>query len=116
MNSPDVNRLFSCFADSSDKSGNTLRAFIFSLKNSEGLPPFKCLAEDKSKAIYKGSYHGPSFGDGPFLKIEGLSAEGSQAHIVKPYKAPMEVKNKQSVLAGTAGFFTPDNYEVFYLA
>ena len=115
MNSPDVNRLFSCFAESPRRPtrGNTLKAFIFSLKNSEALPPFKCVAENERNAIYMSSSYGPSFGAGPFLYIFGQSL--SKAVIGDPYSAPKEVQNKQTVLAGTP-FFTPDNYEVFHLA
>ena len=115
MNSPDVNRLFSCFAESPkrSKSGNTLKAFIFSLKNSEALPPFKCLVENELKAIYMSSSYGPSFGAGPFLYI--VSQSQSKAVIGDPYSVPKEVLNEETVLAGTP-FFTPDNYEVFYLA
>ena len=112
----DVNRLFSCFAESIEAYGETLKAFIFSLKNSEGLPPFKCMAQDKSKAIYKSSLHGPSFGEGPTFGI-GYPKEESLAQIGTPYSAPREVNNKDKVLAGPLhyGYFTPDNYEVFYL-
>ena len=119
MNSPDVNRLFFCFADleSSGTPGHTHKAFIFSLENNEALPPFKCLAKDKKNAIYKGSSRGPSFGKGPYFTIFGSgSATRSMAAIYTPYIAPTEVHNTNSVLAGTAKRFSPDNYEVFYLA
>ena len=116
MNNPNVNRLFSCFADPKDTKNHPLEAFIFSLKNSEALPPFKCLATDKTKAIYKGFDSGPSFGEAPFFKIHGNHAQNSQAVIDDPYSPPKEVDKKDLVLAGTRGLFTPDNYEVFYLA
>ena len=111
-----VNRLFSCFADSTSRRtrrGNTLKAFIFSLKNSEALPPFKCLAKNKRNAIYMSSSYGPSFGAGPFLYI--VSQSLSMAVIGDPYSIPKEVTRKDTVLAGTP-LFTPDNYEVFHLA
>ena len=111
-----VNRLFSCFADSTSRRprrGNTLKAFIFSLKNSEALPPFKCLAENNRKAIYMSSSYGPSFGAGPFLYI--VSQSQSMAVIGDPYSIPKEVTRKDTVLAGKP-LFTPDNYEVFHLA
>ena len=109
-----VNRLFSCFADSTSRRprrGNTLKAFIFSLKNSEALPPFKCLAENKHNAIYMSSSYGPSFGAGPFLYIARIS----KAVIGDPYSVPKDVQRKETVLAGQS-FFNPDNYEVFHLA
>ena len=108
-----VNRLFSCFAESPRRSkrGNTLKAFIFSMKNSEALPPFKCLVENKRNAIYVSSSYGPSFGKGPFLYIARIS----KAVIGDPYSVPKEVQRKEIVLAGQSSF-TPDNYEVFHLA
>ena len=63
--------MFSSFAES-DSIGildNTLNAFIFSLKNSEGLPPFKCFAKNEHGAIYKNECCGPSFGKGPYLRF-----------------------------------------------
>ena len=61
--------MFSSFAESNSIGilGNTLNAFIFSLKNSEGLPPFKCFAKDG--AIYRNVCCGPSFGKGPYLRF-----------------------------------------------
>ena len=115
VHSPDVNRLLFCFADSSYQWGHTVKVLIFSLKNREGLPPFKCLATVKTNAIYKSSVFGPSFGETPLLKIEGKRAKESLAYREAPYSPPIEVAHKDSVLAGTARFFSPDNYEVFYV-
>ena len=120
MNSPDVHRLCSCFAElaSGRTEGKTRKAFIFSLKNSEALPPFKCLATYERKAIYKNLNYGPSFGRGPYFTIYGTSAQDSMASIQYPYSVPREfqVNSKECVLAGTKETFSPDNYEVFYLA
>ena len=120
MNSPNVNRLFSRFAESSVRVtyGKTLKAFIFSLKNDKALPPFKCLAKDKENAIYKKSSFGPSFGRGACLSI-GFRRDRARAEICYPYSVPVEVRNKansRSVLGGTSGYITLENYEVFYLA
>ena len=99
--------------------GETLNAFIFSLTNSEGLPPFKCFAKNKDYAIYKNSRYGPTFGDYQGLRItdrdKGARGE-AQAIIFDPYGVPTEVNDNVKVLAGIAGPFSPDNYEVFYLA
>lgn len=121
VNSPDVNTqsLFSCFAESPKSKaikGHTLKAFIFSLKSIETLPPFKCLAEKKDNAIYKRSTYGPSFGRGPFVYIDQFKE--ALARIGTPYSLPIEVNKEDSrcVLAGTKEIFSPDNYEVFYLA
>ena len=115
----DVNRLFSCFAESSStgKWGNSLKAFIFSLSNSKALPPFKCLAKDKVGAIYSNSNDGPSFGQHPSLFIT-YPVSRSKAGIDLPYEVPKEVNNvdPRQVLANTNWSFSPDNYEVFYLA
>ena len=118
MNSTDVNRYLSCFAESREDQGHTLKAFIFSLKNSEGLPPFKCLAKDKRNAIYDSSVYGPTFGKGSPLttgeKNEAFAT--AKAWIDAPYSFPKEVADKKSVLAGNTGNFYSDNYEVFSLA
>ena len=107
---------FFCFADSrSHEYGHTHEAFIFSLENRETLPPFKCLATSETKAIYNNLVYGPSFGETLCLVIEGDRAKQSRAVIDAPYSPPIEVADKESVLAGTTGFFCPDNYEVFYL-
>ena len=97
MNGAIVNSCFSCFADCYGSWGDTLKAFIFSLTNSEGLQPFKCFAENERKAIYESSDYGPSFGEGPFLRIFGKSAQQSMAVIRNPYSVPNEVR-KWSVL------------------
>ena len=122
MNSPNVNCLFSCFAESppSGVSGHTLNAFIFSLKNSEGLPPFKCFAKAKNGAIYKSSFNGPTFGKRQFTGITILFRESRNrvealARIYDPYSVPTEVNNKHTALVGIQNSFSPDNCEVFSL-
>ena len=115
MNSPDVNKLFSCFAGSPSgpMNADTLKAFIFSLKNNKALPPFKCFAQKKNGAIYKSSNFGPSFGTPVSLFIKGRK---SRAKIGNPYSAPIGVNNCNGDLTNEAGRFDLDNYEVFYLA
>ena len=125
MNSSDAEIFFSSFEEttSGTKWGKTKKAFIFSLKtHSKVLPPFKCLAKKKDKAIYKSSNYGPSFGR-PSLFIG--SKKRSMAKIGDPYSVPIEVHRnapgvlvqvEKEVLAGTDKSFFPDNYEVFYLA
>ena len=118
MNSPIVNSLFSCFVESRYGWGETLKAFIFSLKNSEGLPPFKCFAKNGKNAIFNHPYLGPTFGKYPGLHISrGFIDVGAKAMatISEPYSVPTGVKNTYKVLAGTTGYFFFDNYEVFYL-
>ncbi|XP_015780929.1 PREDICTED: sushi, von Willebrand factor type A, EGF and pentraxin domain-containing protein 1-like isoform X2 [Acropora digitifera] len=99
-----------------DSSGseNTIEAFIFSLKNSKDLPPFKCFAENEEKAIFQNSGYGPTFGKYQALRIFG---ERSSAGIEAPYIAPAEVSqgDYENVLAGDFWISFPNNYEVFYL-
>jgi len=94
--------------------GETLKAFIFSLKPSKPLPPFKCLVKDGSNAIKRDRSFGPMFGR-LFIANE---KKRSRATIHTSYSVPFEVKeqDRKIVLVGTASNFDPDNYEVFYLA
>ena len=97
--------------------GHTVKAFIFSLKNSEGLPPFKCLAKDESSTIYDSPFYGPTFGKGShFTTGENQAWPTAKAWIDAPYSVPIEVTDKKAVLAGNTGNFDLDNYEVFSLA
>ena len=98
-------------------AGETLNTFIFSLKNNKALPPFKCLAKDKYGLTYSSPLHGPSFGLQPcILVLKGQKR--SRARIGPPFIAPvkMNYQDQKEVLAGTADRFSPDNYEVFFLA
>ena len=102
---------------SREDAGHTPKSFIFSLKNSEGLPPFKCLAKDKRNAIYDSSVYGPTFGEGEaFTTGENEAYPTAKAWIDAPYSVPIEVMDSNGVLAGNNGNFNPDNYEVFSLA
>ena len=98
-------------------TGETLNTFIFSLKNYKALPPFKCLANDKQGLTYTNRLHGPSFGKGPYISIR-KGEKKSRAWIDAPFIVPVEMndEDRKKVLAGTAGKFQPENYEVFSLA
>ena len=63
VKNPNANNWFSCFADSPSSPGwgETLKALIFPLKNSEGLPPFQCVATGEDRAIYKYSLYATVF-------------------------------------------------------
>ena len=119
VNSSDVNRLFSCIVESPKgvARDETLKAFIFSLKNNEALPPFKCFAKNNGLTIHKSSNRGPSFGPRrrPALYIK-KDPKDSRARIDDMCSVPKEVENSEDVLAGTDQAFSPYNYEVFYLA
>jgi len=98
--------------DSSNSWGSTSNAFIFSLRNKEGLGPFKSMVTSPSKAIRKQSGYGPSFGSYS-IYISNSHAK-SYTNFGYSYHVPSGVKNKKTILAGTHSF-TPDEVEVFYL-
>ena len=84
------------------------------LPASEDLPPFKCFA--KHRTGYKSSAYGPKFGNIEVAYRYSIKRVEARAFLYKPYSVPAEVKNKYNVLVGTAKPFSPDNYEVFFLA
>ena len=96
--------------------GFTSNAFIFSLRNKEGLDPFKSMVTNPSNAIYKRQGYGPTFGGGHDIYIAS-NANGyaaSYANFGRSYSVPSGVQDKMTILAGTYNF-TPDEVEVFYL-
>ena len=90
---------------------NTKNSFVFSLRNSEGLGPFKNNVTKPSEAIYTGS-NGIAFG-GQDIWIRSDSR--TSAVLGRAYYVPSGVSNKNTIMAGTI-FFTPNDWEVFYLA
>ena len=104
--------------ESSGGGGATFEAFIFSLKNSEGLAPFvsKVKPEKADKAIEWSSYYGPNFGQDLVLDVEEGRKGYSEVNLGKYYSVPASVKDKgRTILTGTHGTFSPDEVEVFYL-
>ena len=111
--------LFSCSSESSGGTyGSTSNAFIFSLRNKEGLPPFKSMVAISSYAIYRYSGYGPTFGGGHDIKIADNANSNTNSYTnfgeSNYYSVPSGVQNSYTVLAGTRNF-TPDEVEVFYL-
>jgi len=102
--------------DSSSSYGSTSNAFIFSLRNKEGLGPFKSMVTRPSNAIYRHSSYGPTFGNGHDIYIanNANSNTNSYTDFGYSYSVPSEVQDKKTILAGTYKF-TPDEVEVFYL-
>ena len=94
--------------------GKTPNAFIFSLKNSEGLAPFmsKVKGGFEPRAIYRHSDNGPAFGDD--LVIEAKISQ-SRARLGSFYSVPSSVKDSFAILKGPGLYFSPDKVEVFYL-
>ena len=104
---------------SSGSSGgyvSTSNAFIFSLRNKEGLGPFKSMVTNPSHAIYRSSGYGPLFGGGHDIIIydNANSNTHSNTNFGHSYSVPSRVQDKKTILAGTY-YFTPDEVEVFYL-
>lgn len=93
------------------------KAFIYSLRNKEGLRPFKSMVRIASHAIYMNSTYGPTFGGTRDLTIAD-KANGnvtSYAALSSWYNLPSGVKDRRTILAGRFRF-TPDEVEVFYLS
>ena len=95
---------------------STSNAFIFSLRNKEGLGPFKSMVTRPSNAIYRTSSYGPAFGGGHDINIANNANSNTNSHTYfgNSYSVPSGVQDKYTILAGT-NKFTPDEVEVFYL-
>ena len=101
-------------------------AFIFSLVNKDGIPPFKALAKGQHSsggkyAIYTRADYGPTFGGGHDIHISnnanaGTGSYSNFAHTYQPpngYNSYGSVKAK-NLLAGSYNF-KPNEVETFYL-
>ena len=110
--------IFSCSSGSNafGDYGSTRKSFIFSLSNKEGLAPFKSMVTIPSKAIYRRSYYGPTFGEGHDIKIANNadSNKFSRTGFGNSYSVPSGVQDRYTILAGTQ-YFSPDDWEVLYL-
>ena len=109
--------IFIVLSESNGFFAFTFNSFIFSLRNKEGLGPFKSLVIDPSLAIVRFSGYGPTFGLGFDIYIDNNanSTEGSYTNFGQSYFVPSGAQNQRTILAGTYNF-TPDDWEVFYLA
>lgn len=77
------------------------------------------MVKDPAYAIYRGSDFGPTFGKGADIYIAtNVSTDGISAYTKfgASYSVPSGVQNPYTALAGTVNLFTPDDWEVFYLA
>ena len=106
----------SSFLESSGGYTATSNAFIFSLRNKEGLGPFKSMVTNPTHAIYRGSRYGPVFGGGNdiFIAANANSNRNSLTDFGRYYSVPRGVQDKKTILAGTYTF-SPEEVEVFYL-
>ena len=107
-----------CYSDTSGSYGTTSNAFIFSLRNKEGLGPFKSNVTAPSRAIYGSLVNGPTFGYGYDIYIadNANSNANSYSYFGKynDYFVPSGVQDRYTILAGIS-HFTPHEVEVFYL-
>lgn len=107
-----------CSLDVSNSYGATSNAFIFSLRNSENLLPFKTVVTITLQAIFKRKSSGPTFGGGHDLFVdlnnpkESPLSYSNLGHSYVPTVAQGKLK---TVLAGSA-YFVLDEVEVFFLA
>ena len=67
-----------------------------------------------SRAIYKYSGYGPTFGHDIRIYNNANSNTYSYAYFGNSYSVPSGVQDKKTILAGTYNF-SPDEVEVFYL-
>ncbi|XP_073249635.1 uncharacterized protein [Porites lutea] len=95
----------------------TSKSFIFSLRDKEGLAPFKSMVTDPSRAIYDSPGYGPTFGWGYDINIVDNANQNTNSYtgFGTSYAVPSGVTDRHTILAGTYSF-SPDEVEVFYLA
>ena len=106
---------FACLSESNGGWRSTPNSFIFSLRNKEGLAPFKSMVTNPSKAIYRSSSYGPIFGWSDIrIANNATSNINSYTNFGHSYSVPSGVKYRGIILAGTYKF-TPDDWEMFYL-
>ncbi|XP_078383783.1 uncharacterized protein LOC144666255 [Oculina patagonica] len=94
--------------------GSTSNAFIFSLRNKEGLGPFKSMVTEPQYAIISNPSDLPTFGLDIHIASHEDSRTDSYTYFGYAYSLPSGVQNRFTILAGTK-YFTPDEVEVFYL-
>ena len=106
----------SSFLESSGRYAATSNAFIFSLRNKEGLGPFKSMVTNPTHTIYRGSAYGPVFvGGNDILIHDNANSNGNSfTFFGVSFSVPSGVQDKKTILAGTYTF-SPGEVEVFYL-
>ena len=103
------------FSGSDGKCGSTSNVSIFSLRNKEGLAPFKNKVPKPPHAINRRSSYGPAFGTGDiYIADNANNNNDSFSFFGDTYSVPSGVQNRVKILAGTLRF-APDEVEVFYL-
>ena len=115
--------MFHFSVSDSNGYGSTSKAFIFSLKNKEGLGPFKSVVAAPAYAIRnRYALYGPTFGMGYDIYIADNANNNNNSFTdfddpndKNVYPVPVGTRDRRTILAGTYGF-SPDDWEVFYLA
>ena len=111
-------RDYFCFSESSGRFAFSSNAFIFSLRNKDGLRPFKSMVRMPSRAIVRVSDYGPTFGAGYDIHIANNANSNTTSFTNfgdhKSYFVPSGVLDPYTILAGSR-YFSPDEVEVFYL-
>jgi len=100
--------------DTSNNYGSTSNAFVFSLRNKKGLDPFKSMVKTPSRAIFKSSASGPTFGDDIKIVHDANTHKDSFARLGHSYPVPSGV-NAQTMDLAHSYYFYPNEVEVFYL-
>ena len=105
--------------DSKDDYLYSTKAFIFFIRNNEGLPPFVSHMRGtwvRQHAIASWPYNGPEWGgayDLDFMK-KGRGARYCRAELDSNYTVSSGVRDAHTVLAGSSPFYA-DEIEVFYV-
>lgn len=107
--------------ESSGGYGYTSKAFIFSLRNTRGLKPFKSMVKQPRYAIYKQSSYGPTFGSSHNIHIASNANIGLESYTkFNRYSSgsyssiPGSSWSRSNILTGSQNFQIAD-WEVFYV-
>lgn len=107
--------------ESSGGYGYTSKAFIFSLRNTRGLKPFKSMVKQPRYAIYKQSSYGPTFGSSHNIHIASNANIGLESYTkFNRYSSgsyssiPGSSWSRSTILTGSQNFQIAD-WEVFYV-
>ena len=101
-----------CFSFQGTGYQTNSNTFIFSLRNHQGISPFKAFPQLSSYHVHVGSSNGPVFGGGHDIIIDDQYIRTNLGHT---YTAPVTMNDKDTFLAGTYSFI-PTEIEVFYLS
>ena len=117
--------MFPCFSELNVIRKASSKAFIFSICNKEGIPPFKSKVKTNASGIVGNASYGPSFGchkgTGQTPRFDIYISDNANANnesyvqVGECYDVPSGVNQKFLNLDGGKKHFKPDELEVFYL-